>query len=120
MYRNQPHSGTVRPRAAGVASARLSKRGNSDFGARRKSINQEATLEALLEKILPVPPQQPAYRQNRTHEKFLTNLELPSHKIKEALKQSWSAGEEFKNIPVETIERLTRERYCRDEWNFKF
>jgi hypothetical protein len=68
----------------------------------------------------PCPPQQPAYRQNRTHEYFLTNLELPSHKIKEVLKQSWSAAEEFKNIPVETIERLTRERYSRDEWTFKF
>ena len=75
---------------------------------------------SLVEKLLPVPSKQPAYRRNRTHGNFLTNLELPSHKIKEALKQSWSAGEECKDIPLETIERLARERYSSDEWNFKF
>ena len=75
---------------------------------------------SFLEKILPVPAKQPAYRQNRTHDKFLTNVNLPPHKVKEALKQSWSARVEFKNIPLEAIERLARERYSRDEWNFKF
>lgn len=75
---------------------------------------------SVIGKFLPVPPKQPAYRQNRTHENFLTNVNLPPDNIKEALKQSWSAAEEFKNIPVEAIERLARERYSRDEWNFKF
>jgi len=75
---------------------------------------------SFLEKLLPVPSKQPVYRQNRKHETFLTNLNLPPDNIKEAVKQSWSAGEEFKNIPFEAIERLARERYSRDEWNFKF
>jgi lipoate---protein ligase len=75
---------------------------------------------SFLEKILPVPAKQPAYRQNRTHDNFLTNLNLPPDKVKEALKQSWSAGEEFKSIPFEAIERLARERYSSDEWNLKF
>jgi lipoate-protein ligase A len=75
---------------------------------------------SVIGKFLPVPLKQPVYRQNRTHDNFLTNVNLPPDNIKEALKQSWSAAEEFKNIPVETIERLTRERYSSDEWNFKF
>jgi len=75
---------------------------------------------SVIGKFLPVPPKRPAYRQNRTHENFLTNVNLPPDNIKETLKQSWSAGEEFKNIPFEAIERLTRERYSSDEWNFKF
>jgi len=75
---------------------------------------------SVIGKFLPVPPKQPAYRQNRTHENFLTNVNLPPDNIKEALKQSWSATEECKNIPVEMIERLARERYSSDEWNFKF
>jgi lipoate-protein ligase A len=75
---------------------------------------------SVIGKFLPVPPKQPAYRQNRTHENFLTNVNLPPDNIKEALKQSWSAAEEFKNIPFEAIERLVGERYSRDGWNFKF
>jgi len=54
---------------------------------------------SLIEKHPPVPAKQPAYRQNRSHGNFLTNLNLPPHKVKEALKQSWSAGEEFK-LPI--------------------
>ena len=74
----------------------------------------------FLERLLPVPARQPAYRQNRSHSNFLTNLNLPSSRVKEALKESWGATEEFKNIPYETIDRLARERYSRDEWNSKF
>ena len=75
---------------------------------------------SLVEKLLPIPLRQPPYRQNRSHSNFLTNLNLSSYRIKEALKQSWNATEEFKNMPYETIERLARERYSRDEWNLKF
>ena len=75
---------------------------------------------SLIEKLLPVPSKQPAYRRNRAHGNFLTNLNLPADKIKDALKQSWSATEEFKNVPLEAIERLARERYSNDEWNSKF
>ncbi|HEY2988665.1 MAG TPA: biotin/lipoate A/B protein ligase family protein [Candidatus Binatia bacterium] len=75
---------------------------------------------ALVEKLLPVPEKQPGYRQNRTHGNFLANLNLPSHKIKEALKQAWSAREECENMPLAAIERLARERYSSDEWNFRF
>lgn len=75
---------------------------------------------SFVEKFLPVPSKQPAYRQNRSHGNFLTNLNLPPHRVKEALKQSWSARGECKDIPFETIERLARERYTRDEWNLRF
>jgi lipoate-protein ligase A len=75
---------------------------------------------SFLEKLLPVPAKQPAYRQNRTHGNFLTNVNLPPDNIKEALKQTWSVEEEFKNVPSEAIERLAREKYSRDEWNLKF
>src|SRR3990172_5057124 len=75
---------------------------------------------SLMDKLLPVPSKQPPYRQNRSHASFLTNLNLPPYRVKEALKESWSATEELKNIAYETIERLARERYSRDEWNLKF
>lgn len=75
---------------------------------------------SLIQKLLPVPVKQPAYRQHRPHDDFLTNLNLPPERVKEALRRSWGAGEEFEGIPFEAIERLARERYSRDEWNLKF
>jgi lipoate-protein ligase A len=98
--------------------------GNSQYRKRRALIFHGCFLLnfdfALMEKLLPHPPRQPAYRRNRAHDDFLTNLNLSSDRIKEALKQAWSAGEELENIPFEAIERLARERYSRDEWNFRF
>jgi lipoate-protein ligase A len=75
---------------------------------------------SFIEKLLPVPAKQPAYRRNRAHDNFLTNLNLSPERIKEALKQAWNAAEELKNIPLEAIERLAREKYSSDEWNLKF
>ncbi len=111
----------------GISDLALGKRkfsGNAQYRKRRFLLFHGTFLLhfdlSMIEKLLPVPSKQPPYRQNRPHRSFLTNLNLPPHRVKEALKQSWGAREEFKNIPFETIERLARERYSRDEWNFKF
>ena len=98
--------------------------GNSQYRKRRYLLFHGTLLLnfdiSLLEKLLPLPPKQPAYRRNRAHGNFLTNLNRPPDKIKAALKQSWGATEEFKDVPFEAIERLARERYSSNEWNFRF
>jgi len=73
-----------------------------------------------MEKLLLVPRKQPAYRQNRSHGDFLTNLNLPSDTIKQTLKRAWHATEELKELPLDRIERLVRDRYAKQEWNAKF
>lgn len=75
---------------------------------------------SLMDKLLPVPSKQPPYRQNRSHASFLTNLDLPPHAIKERLRQAWNAEEEMKDVPLDRIERLVKERYAKEEWNAKF
>ena len=75
---------------------------------------------SLVDKLLPIPSRQPPYRQNRSHGNFLTNVNLPPLKIKDALKRAWNATQELKNIPIASIERLARDRYCTDEWNARF
>lgn len=112
-------------------------RGTSDLALRNKKFSGNAQYRkrryflfhgtfllhfdiSLIEKLLPVPVKQPAYREHRAHDDFLTNLNLPPDKVKKALRQSWTAGQEFKDIPFDAIERLARERYSTDEWNFKF
>jgi len=98
--------------------------GNAQYRKRRYLLFHGTLLLhfdiSLIETLLPMPAKQPAYRQRRAHDDFLTNLNLPPDKVKEALRQSWSAEEEFKNIPLEAIEILARERYSNDEWNLKF
>ena len=40
--------------------------------------------------------------------------------ISAALKQAWGADETLHEIPVDRIKTLVRERYSRNEWNFKY
>lgn len=75
---------------------------------------------ALVEKLLPIPEKQPPYRKNRTHTNFLTNLDVPPQKIKEAIQMSWNAVEPFDDIPFEKINQLVKDRYATRAWNFKF
>ena len=97
--------------------------GNSQYRKRRALLFHGTFLLnfdiALIEKLLPPPRKQPLYRQNRPHEKFLTNLNLPDTTIKAALRESWGAEEELKKVPYQAIDTLVRERYSRDEWNLR-
>ena len=75
---------------------------------------------AQIERFLPMPTQQPTYRQNRTHREFLTNLSAPKGLIQETIQEVWEAKDAFGDIPLEKIKKLEQEKYSRDEWNFKF
>jgi lipoate-protein ligase A len=79
----------------------------------------------LIEKILRVPQQQPAYRKGRTHGEFVANVGLGSDHIQAAIENGWS--EHFhlnRNTSNEgevsqRIEQLVREKYANTEWNFR-
>jgi hypothetical protein len=67
-----------------------------------------------------MPSLQPDYRASRSHEEFVTNLNLPAEAVKSALAKSWNAAESFPNPPLAEIKKLAREKYSTGEWNFKF
>lgn len=69
---------------------------------------------------LPVPSKQPDYRQNRTHQGFLTNLNVEAAKIKSAIQRAWNATDPLDQIPQKNIDELVRLRYSADTWNYKF
>jgi len=75
---------------------------------------------ARIETFLLMPSKQPEYRANRSHEDFLTNLNLPADAVKSALREAWGAEERMKIVPVETIALLARDKYAGDNWNLKF
>jgi len=66
-----------------------------------------------------MPSLQPDYRAGRSHDDFLTNLNLPAGPVKAALQKAWNATEELQNPPAQEIQRLATDKYSTDEWNFK-
>ena len=71
---------------------------------------------ALLEKLLPMPGRQPAYRRERRHRDFVVNLELPSQPIKQALAAGWAARGRLSKPPLEWARELARSRYANPAW----
>lgn len=74
----------------------------------------------VISELLLMPSLEPDYRASRPHSDFVTNLSLPAATVKAALSKEWKAKEVFKNPPLEEIEKLAREKYSTDVWNFKF
>lgn len=74
----------------------------------------------MIEKALMIPLSQPAYRNNRAHKDFLTNLKVSDSTVKNALIKSWQAHERLGSIPQEKIIELVKSRYSSHDWNFKY
>ncbi|MBI4358211.1 MAG: lipoate--protein ligase family protein [Candidatus Omnitrophica bacterium] len=74
----------------------------------------------LMDQLLQIPLRQPAYRKNRSHSEFVTNLNIPPNTIKQSIRKIWNANRALEQIPSERIEQFVRERYITSEWNFKF
>jgi lipoate-protein ligase A len=74
----------------------------------------------LITELLKMPSLQPDYRASRSHQDFVTNLNLPAETVKVALAKEWNADETLNQIPEEAVANLVREKYSTREWNWKF
>lgn len=74
----------------------------------------------LIAKFLRMPSKEPDYRQGRSHDDFLTNLDLATEVVKRALRQAWGATTTLEVVPQDAITLLARDKYVTAEWNFKF
>ena len=74
---------------------------------------------SFVQQALLLPSAQPTYRRNRSHKDFLTNLEVPGHKLKEAIRRAWNATELLEEMPLGEIVRLTNHRYLSRDWIFR-
>jgi lipoate-protein ligase A len=72
-----------------------------------------------MERYLPIPARQPAYRRQRSHHDFLINLPLSAQDIKNALAREWNAAEKNVACPIDRLEDLVRTRYSKKEWNYR-
>ncbi|MEO7298603.1 MAG: lipoate--protein ligase family protein [Verrucomicrobiota bacterium] len=72
----------------------------------------------LIKFFLKMPSLQPGYRENRSHEKFLTNIDCSGKDVKSALQAGWGADKLLNEVPAVTEEAL--KKYQNAEWNFRF
>jgi lipoate---protein ligase len=75
---------------------------------------------ALVGEYLKFPSRQPEYRSSRSHGEFLTNLQVPAARVKDAMRRVWLAEQELLYPPLDRVSSLTREKYATREWNYKF
>ncbi len=75
---------------------------------------------SLVEATLHMPSKEPGYRAHRSHVNFLRNLLVDTDPIRNKLKEAWRATETMSYFPEESVQRICRERYSRENWNFKF
>jgi lipoate-protein ligase A len=73
----------------------------------------------MISELLAHPSKEPDYRESRSHESFVTNLQLGAEQVKAALAKTWNAHESTEP-PQERIATLVRERYENSAWNEKF
>lgn len=73
----------------------------------------------LIGNLLPLPSLQPDYRRRRSHDEFLTNLNLPVGNVKEALQSVWAAMEALPTMRGEAIAALALGKYSTAAWNLR-
>ncbi len=73
-----------------------------------------------VQRLLTMPPRQPAYRERRDHSSFLSNLNAPVADLRQALMACWNAGEPLECWPRDEVARLVERRYTRQEWTHAF
>ncbi len=64
-----------------------------------------------------LPGRQPAYRAERSHEDFLTNLDLPRAALVEAIRAAWDAPSLPGRVPEDRVRQLVATRYADPAWN---
>lgn len=72
----------------------------------------------LISELLNMPSLQPDYRDGRTHEQFITNLNLPAEAVKHAIIAEWQATEPVTPLPCIPQDML--QKYSSTEWSKKF
>jgi len=70
-----------------------------------------------IEALLNIPSRQPAYRQARSHQNFLTNLPLRGASVRQALIDAFNAHDSRSDWPRELTAKLAERKYARPEWN---
>lgn len=75
---------------------------------------------ALVPTLLRHAPRQPAYRIERNHADFITNLPLTRAQLETALANAWPTDGELQDWPRAQIDTLVRDRYTNHDLTFGY
>jgi len=73
-----------------------------------------------LERFLRQPPRQPNYRQERSHDDFVTNLPLTREALVKSIDHAWPTDSELDEWPGARVAELVAERFGEKKWNYEF
>ena len=66
------------------------------------------------------PRRQPAYRADRSHQAFLTNIDLPRPALVDAIRSAWPVDDTPVSVPHDLVDRLLQEKYADSAWVERF
>ncbi len=130
------HAATLDPLSAAFAAAgkAVCRKGTSDLAiddrkvsgnalrVRKRSVLYHGTLlddfdiEQAMQ-LLNHPPREPAYRAQRPHASFLTNLRMGRARLEQLVREAFAAAEPAAACDPARVERLLTQRYCSPDWN---
>ena len=67
--------------------------------------------------FLQMPPRQPDYRQQRSHEDFVMNLKTGADQLRQLLIEQWQPVQQSESWPCERTRQLVATRYSQADWN---
>jgi len=73
----------------------------------------------LVQRCLRTPPRQPDYRTGRSHDDFVTHIDLDPVRLCDDLAATYDAGEIMDPWPDATMRSLYEEKYGRDDWHHR-
>lgn len=74
----------------------------------------------LIAQCLGTPPRQPAYRAQRDHAAFVTNINADGAALRARVADAWQADRRCETWPREVVAALVAGRYSQDSWNLRF
>ncbi len=73
----------------------------------------------LIPRYTRLPRRQPSYREGRSHEDFLVNIDLPRDRLIEAIQRAWPGAQtspEDVGVPGDLIAELVRSKFADPAW----
>jgi lipoate---protein ligase len=103
-----------------LAIGGLKVSGNAQQRKRHHFLHHGSLLYAFdiggVANYLRAPVRQPAYRQHRAHEDFLTNLPLDRDTLTQRLRRAFAADQPVTDWPADLVRELVQTKYGQADW----